>query len=256
MDELHLLGLGIGKHLKEIFLENSRFAVQSTLSGNRRAKYPFQLDGIRMADVGKAMKASRLNIPSSFSGNWDDVTAKTFRAVDWMDFLLYALPCLVVPNIIDFRARKHMRNLIMVCDICKQWSISEEDIEFVKVAIQGVHLFISLRVAKTPSEDESQYIIENSIFTVTLHYLGHLFYILTELGPMPAYSCRSLERTIGIYKKKRPSGTATNASYQIRIEDEVVNNYKSYFADNSENVTTSNSDCLWIAVSSNHHPHH
>ncbi|CAO3600934.1 unnamed protein product [Absidia cylindrospora] len=128
LDEMHLLGLGLAKHLKKIF-DCVKFVVPE-----RKDEYPFILDGVKMIDVGKAMNASKKkkNISQRFTGSWHNVMLKGGRAVDSMVFLLYAVPCLVVPYRVDFSARRHMRNLIMACHICQRWTISPAEVDFVK----------------------------------------------------------------------------------------------------------------------------
>ncbi|KAI8329664.1 hypothetical protein BC941DRAFT_518632 [Chlamydoabsidia padenii] len=81
LDEMHLFGHGHGKLVYNIM--NGDFDDQQSI---------FKLgNGVTMAMVGQAMVNSRSNVPSSFSGNWTDIKKhhSYFRAVDWLDFLLY-----------------------------------------------------------------------------------------------------------------------------------------------------------------------
>jgi hypothetical protein len=50
--------------------------------------------------------------------------------------------------------------------------------------------------------------------TINIHYLGHIAYIIRQLGPMPSYSCRPLERTIGQFKNRPLSKQSPGTSYR------------------------------------------
>jgi hypothetical protein len=50
--------------------------------------------------------------------------------------------------------------------------------------------------------------------TINLHYLGHVSFMIQCLGPLPIFSCRSLERTIGHYKSKSLSKSSPGSSYR------------------------------------------
>ncbi|KAI7903237.1 uncharacterized protein BX663DRAFT_418871, partial [Cokeromyces recurvatus] len=56
------------------------------------------------------------------------------------------------------------------------------------------------------------------VVTVNNHYLCHLQHIINKAGPLKAYSCRNLERTIKKYSNliKSKSKINTNASNVIR----------------------------------------
>jgi hypothetical protein len=51
-------------------------------------------------------------------------------------------------------------------------------------------------------------------FTISVHYLGHIAYMIRRLGPVPSYSCRSLERTISHYKQRTLSTQLPGISYR------------------------------------------
>lgn len=54
-------------------------------------------------------------------------------------------------------------------------------------------------------------LINNLFFTVNHHYLHHIPDIIRMLGPLRMYSARSMERTIGEYKRKIKSSTNPGA---------------------------------------------
>ncbi|SAL95625.1 hypothetical protein [Absidia glauca] len=49
---------------------------------------------------------------------------------------------------------------------------------------------------------------------MNIHYLDHIAYIIRQLGPMPSYSCRPLERTIGQFKNMPLSRQSPATSYR------------------------------------------
>ncbi|CAO3601495.1 unnamed protein product [Absidia cylindrospora] len=134
LDAMHLLGLCLSKLLKNIFAEKqNHFMVSKNLPGGRDRKYPFLLDDLKLAQVGKAMSSSKKNIPAQFSGDFNDIITKGGRAVDWMDFMLYVSPPHCAKNQrIQGYDRRHIRNLVMACHICLQRKIRRSDLKFVK----------------------------------------------------------------------------------------------------------------------------
>ena len=56
------------------------------------------------------------------------------------------------------------------------------------------------------------------VFTVNNHYLSHLSLLIKEMGPLRAYSCRAMERTINKYTNliKSPTKIGVNASNVLR----------------------------------------
>jgi hypothetical protein len=57
---------------------------------------------------------------------------------------------------------------------------------------------------------------------ITTHYLGHIAYIINRLGPMPGYSCRSMERTIGLYKSKKLSHSLAGSSFREYLKKKKI----------------------------------
>jgi hypothetical protein len=49
---------------------------------------------------------------------------------------------------------------------------------------------------------------------ITTHYIGHIGYVVKMLGPLAAHSCKSMERTIGLFKKKNISPSLPGASFR------------------------------------------
>lgn len=56
------------------------------------------------------------------------------------------------------------------------------------------------------------------VFTPNNHYLSHLALLIRQMGPLRAYSCRSMERTIKLFTNliKSTSHTGVNASNILR----------------------------------------
>ncbi|KAI8335340.1 hypothetical protein BC941DRAFT_326308, partial [Chlamydoabsidia padenii] len=189
LDEMHLFGHGHGKLVYNMM--NGDFDDQQSI---------FKLgNGVTMAKVGQAMVDSRSNIPSSFSGNWTDIKKhhSYFRAVDWLDFLLYVFPTLVIPNIINNEAREACKHLATGLLLASKWSIKKDDLTLISKSFDAWHHFLRNQI-----NNQS---LSPRIFTITQHYLKHVCYMITEMGPLPAVSCRSMERVIGIYAKETKS---------------------------------------------------
>lgn len=48
------------------------------------------------------------------------------RAVDWLDFLLYVVPTLVVPYLPSTSAKKALLALVKGCALALQWRLTED----------------------------------------------------------------------------------------------------------------------------------
>ncbi|KAI9329310.1 hypothetical protein BD770DRAFT_404258 [Pilaira anomala] len=59
------------------------------------------------------VKDSRQTIPTSFEGNWQRTKGHN-RAVDWLDFLLYILPTIVIEHLKHKRTKYALMNLVYV----------------------------------------------------------------------------------------------------------------------------------------------
>jgi hypothetical protein len=135
LDEMHLLGHGLSKHLVALF---SPFNKNNFVpSKARKSIYPFYVPDKTLVKAGQQMRLSRRTIPTDhFSGNWDDIIARPGRAVDWLDFLLYIVPTLVIPRISDAPAgriaKEKLNNLMIACHLCLQHEITKDEISFVK----------------------------------------------------------------------------------------------------------------------------
>jgi hypothetical protein len=101
---------------------------------NTTADYPFSLGACEISKVGEDMLTSKPNIPLSFfHGNWDNIEKhQSARAVDWMDFLLFVVPTLIIPSIEHSEAREKLNNLIISVHLCLSWEVSPLDVQFIK----------------------------------------------------------------------------------------------------------------------------
>lgn len=90
--------------------------------------YPFFISKQSLVSIGKSLEESRQYIPTSFQGSFDNVIVKTegTRAVDWLDFLLYIVPTLVVPFLKTRAAQQAILALVKGCSLALQWNLTEE----------------------------------------------------------------------------------------------------------------------------------
>ncbi|KAI8093610.1 uncharacterized protein BX664DRAFT_111023 [Halteromyces radiatus] len=197
----HLLGHGLAKQLKDLFGSPNvnEMIPDRNIAGGAWKKFPFFLDGIKLVNVGEAMLSSRCNIPFDiFGGNWNDIIARKGRAMDWMDFLLFVVPTLILSHILDKKAQEVTHDMLLACHLCLRWEVRPCDLSFIRRSMSG---FQKLLITATREKT-----ISRRVWRITIHYLGHIAYIIERVGPMNVYSCRSMGRTIGAYKKKSVIG--------------------------------------------------
>ncbi|OAD78051.1 hypothetical protein PHYBLDRAFT_68443 [Phycomyces blakesleeanus NRRL 1555(-)] len=107
LDEMHLIGHEIGHQLYK------------ALGGK------FALD-----QINRLISESRANIPVIFTGSWRSLKEMTGRqkAVNWLDFLLFVVPAVVIKNFVLVSTRNAVQDLVDACTIAQKWEVTEAEI--------------------------------------------------------------------------------------------------------------------------------
>lgn len=129
-DEMHLVCRGISALVYNLLdpKSNSKFYDIDPETSDKI--YTFELlhsSPNIMTNIGKLVKKSRVNIPHTFEGSWDDIVG-FYRAVDYLDFFLYVVPTIIVPLLKVDSTKSALMDLINGCMIALQWDISSSDI--------------------------------------------------------------------------------------------------------------------------------
>lgn len=136
LEEMHLIGRGIGSLMYNLIIvdndlkRNCKFFYTRRNGKTSMAGYPFYIPRRQLHAIGQQIAKSRKSIPTSFQGSFKNIISKTdgTRAVDWLDFLLYIVPTLVVPYLRTAAAKKAVLSLVKGCALALQWSLTEEKI--------------------------------------------------------------------------------------------------------------------------------
>lgn len=128
-DEMHLIGRGISTLVYNLLnpQKNEKFKTCSIVNS---ANYTFQLSSDNKNIFGvidSRVNNSRVDIPSAFEGTWSSSVGIS-RAVDYLDFLLYIVPTIMIPLIKNDHCKSVLMNLVDGCSIALQWRISAADI--------------------------------------------------------------------------------------------------------------------------------
>ncbi|KAL9536957.1 hypothetical protein MBANPS3_012217 [Mucor bainieri] len=204
LDEMHLWGANLGKNLWAMICDNK--------PGNLLYYLPIKLRDA----LGAAMKnLKNVNHNGATTGEFKNPAGGNSRSVDWIDFLLFIVPTLLVdyleqnhtlilkskPTIKKTAeqkeelqmqmsvARDAVRSLSKTCYITQQLSITAQDIQ---------------ELDKKNAQIWFRFLYDNAgdiAFSMNQHLLTHLGMIIKALGPMRTYSARPLERMIGIIKR-------------------------------------------------------
>jgi hypothetical protein len=127
---MHLFGQNLARRLREYFRP---YPERNVLPDVETRNYPFLLINNRtMKHVGQDMVLSRPLLAGHFDGNWTDISSGSSRAVDWLDFLLYALPTLVIPYLQNKKTKEILNNLVIACHLSLRWEVRPEDMDFVR----------------------------------------------------------------------------------------------------------------------------
>ncbi|KAI8968632.1 hypothetical protein BDB01DRAFT_733094 [Pilobolus umbonatus] len=124
LDEMHLLGQGIGRFVLKLIVPKYNVSFRPR---NVDKAYTFFVDKKELEAAGHQIKESQKHIPTSFQGSWDNLIQKVdgARAIDFIDFLLYVIPTLIVPLLEGEIVKKVLLSLVRGCSIALQWDLTE-----------------------------------------------------------------------------------------------------------------------------------
>lgn len=131
---MHLLGQGIGRFILELIVAVNKspdsqhiFHYTSEDGTPNTAGYTFKAKYQELLQAGRLIETSRGNVPVSFQGSWDNLilSTKGARAIDFLDFLLYVVPTLLVPLFKETKVRTALLNLVRGCAIALQWKLND-----------------------------------------------------------------------------------------------------------------------------------
>ena len=131
LDEMHLIARGIGKLVYDLttttISKDHPFYFDTS---DAFSTYPFYITASDLNVIGTCITNSRKFIPVSFQGSFQNViqSIEGMRAVDWLDYLLYIVPTIVVPCLPNEDSRKAMLALVRGCALALQWELNEQDI--------------------------------------------------------------------------------------------------------------------------------
>ncbi|OAD74367.1 hypothetical protein PHYBLDRAFT_144816 [Phycomyces blakesleeanus NRRL 1555(-)] len=182
LNKMHLLRHDIGKQLYKALGE--KFQISPEIADNAD----------QLNQIDRSITKYRADIPAIFTGSWWLLKKTTGqqKAVNWLDFLLFVVPTVVVKNFVLAKTRNAVQDLVKACTIAQQWKVTEREVNIMEEAIGCWHVFLRHEVAEKR--------LEPTIFVINQHMLTHLSYMMREMGPLQAYSCHLIKRTIGEYR--------------------------------------------------------
>lgn len=130
LDELHLLS----NIAKEVFSFISPKYCDTYKYTGFENQYPFALTKQQFIEIKVCMDQSRKLIPaSSFKGSWLSIelnsTKSLYRSADWLDFIVYCVPTLIVSQYRNFEVQNALLDVVRGIALSLQFSISEADIK-------------------------------------------------------------------------------------------------------------------------------
>ncbi|KAG2224367.1 hypothetical protein INT45_006767 [Circinella minor] len=164
-DEMHMIGHGISHQFYDLLIGQYNLKTE----WNKAHENPFQIDNI--AEVLESIDVSRKKIPSEFTGDWANVSG------------------ILLLKTSD--ARKAAMSLVRACQTALSYSITRQQVNVVESDIKEWHSYLRTLI--------NSQILSVSVFTPNQHYLSHVPELIRRMGPMVYYSCRCLERMVGVY---------------------------------------------------------
>ncbi|OAD81297.1 hypothetical protein PHYBLDRAFT_161912 [Phycomyces blakesleeanus NRRL 1555(-)] len=197
LDELHLIARGIGKLVYDPI----------TVTLTKETKFYYTHPDNTLNTTKYAFHIPRADLINGTC------------AVDWLDFLLYIVPTLVMPYLPNRAVKTALLSLMNGCALALQWTLTSELLDEMELYFKHWHSFLYQQVQNNT--------LSRSVFWPVQHYLVHIPYIIKQQGPLRCYSTRSMERVIGVFSKliKSKSKGGRNASFLI--ERFVIHNYTS-----------------------------
>ncbi|KAG1452576.1 hypothetical protein G6F56_007781 [Rhizopus delemar] len=196
LDEMHLIG-NMAKQIHRMLtpIDRKKY-MPKHLNEN---DYPLLLGHQAFTLIEQDMNDFRRRIPLAFSGCFKGITekpTKSYRSVDWINFLAYVIPLLVhVPN------QKAVLAFVRACTLALQWNITESEIDESHSNLEAWYSFIDGCI------QDNQLV--NTAYTCNMHTMSHIPRMVKKMGPLRAYSCRPMERMIGKMKRLTNARMAT-----------------------------------------------
>ncbi|KAG2214179.1 hypothetical protein INT45_009563 [Circinella minor] len=185
IDIMHLLGLGIGKQLWSI--------IQGTYVAET---CPLYLSNAEQELIGTRIASSRSLTPSSFSGDYGDISFQSgfYCAVDWIHFVLYIVPTIILEFFTDEKTRKALIDLSNIYRYGFSREIDHDEISCLRSAVKCWINWLNEQVHNGK--------MSASVFTINQHYLTHMCKTIERDGPLPYLAAFNMERAIGELKKR------------------------------------------------------
>ncbi|KAG2213709.1 hypothetical protein INT45_006194 [Circinella minor] len=182
LHSMHLIGLGIAKQLWKLICRNIR------------------------KTVGQSLANSRKTIPSTFSNCTIDISQQSgyLRSIDYIHLVCLIAPTLIAEMANNKDAKTTILALTSVCNITFKKIITDDDVKKLKKDVDVWSQYLKSQV------DNKN--INDTVFTISQHYLTHLNHIIIVMGPLCYYNAFCQERAIGEIKQKVKSRSATDVS--------------------------------------------
>ncbi|KAI8136648.1 hypothetical protein BJV82DRAFT_675807 [Fennellomyces sp. T-0311] len=192
LDIMHLVGQGLAKHF---------WILVSTNKYGATNRNPFFIKPLARRHIGKAMAELKRSLPSSLTTCTTDISRKKLKkSIDWIDFLRYMVPTILIEHIQNRHAKEATKALSNIFKMLFHRTITETSLREL-----NINVWKWLNYLRRQFEQGN---IKETIFTITQHYLVHLVDMIRAMGPPRMYSAFAMERALGEVKKKVRSKSA------------------------------------------------
>ncbi|KAI8391819.1 uncharacterized protein BYT42DRAFT_602563 [Radiomyces spectabilis] len=231
LDMVHLLGPGVGKQI---------FKLLQGQYGKQNSNNPFFLPPSAMEKIGACMEKSKFSVLSGFCGDCGDISknAGFYKAVDWIHFVLYTVPRLVLERIDDVDAKLAIAYLTKLYNlVCRRKITSTQLKQIIELSMLWLRALIKFNCERK---------VDDHDFTISQHYLLHLYKVIQYVGLLSVYAVFAMERTIGEVKRNITSRKEPVANSQNTL---VILAAPRYFEQSSYHETRAHRPQRIIAVS-------
>ncbi|KAI8883669.1 hypothetical protein K501DRAFT_184064, partial [Backusella circina FSU 941] len=142
--------------------------------------------------IKQSVDASTKDIPTHFNSSWKGLnysnSRSLWRSVEWIEHFLFSFPSIISPRFKEENTTVAVKKLVRACLLAMQWFITKDELTEIESLIK--HWFTYFDQLVTDKR------ISKTIFTFNHHVLCHIPYLIRKLGPLRAFSARSLERKV------------------------------------------------------------
>ncbi|KAL0135633.1 hypothetical protein V8B55DRAFT_1441108 [Mucor lusitanicus] len=190
--------------------------------------YPFMIPKAKLLVIGQRIEESRQHIPNLFLGSCRNhiFNRKGMRSVNLIDILTQSTATLFIPQLESVATQQALLQLIKACTIAMSWSVTEEELQEMDRCFVSFFTFCKEQIQARN--------LSATVYRPVLHAACHFSAAIRNNESLPVASTRSIERSIGAFKRKLTGKIASQAQPNNLVEKTMVRSLLNHSLDVEE----------------------